>query len=249
MRFHVLTLFPDMFAPMRASIFGRALDAGILALAVFDIRAYSTDKHRRADDYPFGGGAGMVMTCQPIADCMAAATAPPFPEGGRRVFLGPRGTPLTQRVAERLAGYPALALLCGHYEGVDQRVLDACVEEEISVGDYILTGGELPAMVLMDCVARLLPGVLGCGASGGEESFTGNGGLLEYPQYTHPRRALDADVPDVLFSGDHARIAAWRRSESLRVTFERRPDLLDKATLTAKERALVASWRGTLQEP
>ena len=173
-------------------------------------------------------GAGMVMTAQPIMDAMAAVSAS-LP-GARRIYLGPRGKKLTTQLARELAREPSLILLCGHYEGVDQRALDACIDEEISIGDYILTGGELAAMVLTDCVARFIPGVLGSSESPEEESFSD--GLLDYPQYTRPRDLNGRSVPEVLLNGDHAKIAAWRRRESLRATLRFRPDLLEKADLS-----------------
>lgn len=213
---------------LSSSILGRARDAGLLDIACADIRPFSDKKHQNTDDYPFGGGAGMVMTAQPIFDAMAEAAKPPF--DGRRIYLGPRGTPFSQEKARELSREKELVLLCGHYEGVDQRVLDACIDEEISIGDYILTGGELAAMVVIDCVARLIPGVLGSDESPEEESFSG--GLLEYPHYTRPRVWRDMAVPEVLLNGDHAKIAAWRRQQSLLVTKKRRPDLLSKAALT-----------------
>jgi len=220
-----------MFAPvMNASILGRAQQSGRLAVRVVDIRPFSDRKHKNTDDAPFGGGAGMVMTAQPIVDAMAFATArqegeEPF--AGRRIYLSPRGQTLTQKKAAELAALPELALLCGHYEGVDQRAIDLCVDEELSIGDYVLTGGELPAMVLADCVARLLPGVLGCGESAHGESFSeGLDGLLEYPQYTRPRVFRGLEAPEVLLGGNHAQIEAWRLEQSRRITLERRPELV-----------------------
>ena len=200
-----------------------------------DIRPFSDRKHKNTDDYPFGGGAGMVMLAQPIMDAMASVTGEGF--CGRRIYLGPRGRTLSTAVARELAQEKELVLLCGHYEGVDQRALDSCIDEEISIGDYILTGGELAAMVLTDCVARFIPGVLGSAESPEEESFSD--GLLEYPQYTRPRELNGMEVPDVLLSGDHAKIKAWRRIESLRATKRHRPDLLASAELTDKEKHLL----------
>ncbi len=225
----ILTVFPEMFESVfAASILGRAREQGLLDIRLTDIRPFSAAKHKNTDDYPFGGGAGMVMTAQPIMDAMAAVSAS-LP-GARRIYLGPRGKKLTTQLARELARKPALILLCGHYEGVDQRALDACIDEEISIGDYILTGGELAAMVLTDCVARFIPGVLGSSESPEEESFSD--GLLEYPQYTRPRDLNGRSVPEVLLNGDHAKIAAWRRRESLRATLRFRPDLLEKADLS-----------------
>ena len=225
----ILTVFPEMFESVfAASILGRAREQGLLDIRLTDIRPFSAAKHKNTDDYPFGGGAGMVMTAQPIMDAMAAVSAS-LP-GARRIYLGPRGKKLTTQLARELAREPSIILLCGHYEGVDQRALDACIDEEISIGDYILTGGELAAMVLTDCVARFIPGVLGSSESPEEESFSD--GLLEYPQYTRPRDLNGRSVPEVLLNGDHAKIAAWRRRESLRATLRFRPDLLEKADLS-----------------
>ena len=225
----ILTVFPEMFESVfAASILGRAREQGLLDIRLTDIRPFSAARHKNTDDYPFGGGAGMVMTAQPIMDAMAAVSAS-LP-GARRIYLGPRGKKLTTQLARELAREPSLILLCGHYEGVDQRALDACIDEEISIGDYILTGGELAAMVLTDCVARFIPGVLGSSESPEEESFSD--GLLEYPQYTRPRDLNGRSVPEVLLNGDHAKIAAWRRRESLRATLRFRPDLLEKADLS-----------------
>lgn len=236
MRIKILTIFPEMFeSVLNASILGRAREQGLLETECVDIRPFSDRKHKNTDDYPFGGGAGMVMLAQPVADAMAYATGEGFQ--GRRIYLGPRGRTLTTAVARELAQESELVLLCGHYEGVDQRALDACIDEEISIGDYILTGGELAAMVLIDCVARFIPGVLGSADSPEEESFSD--GLLEYPQYTRPREWRGAEVPEVLLSGDHARIRAWRRRESLTATKRLRPDLLEKAALTDKERRML----------
>ncbi len=221
MKIDILTLFPDMFAPLFQSITGRAVEAEKLELRVTDIRSFSQNKHKKTDDYPFGGGAGMVMTCQPIYDAVQAVD----PEHrARRIYLSPKGRTLCQDAVRELAGYDRLLLLCGHYEGVDQRVLDLCMDEEISIGDYVLTGGELPAMVLCDAVARFQPEVLHSADSVAEESFSE--GLLEYPHYTRPEEFMGLRVPEVLLSGHHANIAKWRREQALRITRERRPDLL-----------------------
>ena len=236
MKIKILTIFPEMFeSVMNASILGRAREQGLIEVECIDIRPFSDRKHKNTDDYPFGGGAGMVMLAQPIMDAMKAAMGENF--HGKRIYMGPRGTTLTTAKARELATEEELILLCGHYEGVDQRALDACIDEEISIGDYILTGGELAAMVLMDCVARFIPGVLGSAESPEEESFSD--GLLEYPQYTRPRELNGMEVPEVLLSGDHARIKAWRRQESLRATKRFRPDLLEKAQLTDKEKRML----------
>ena len=236
MKITILTIFPEMFESVLASsILGRAREQGLIEVECVDIRPFSTLKHKNTDDYPFGGGAGMVMLAQPIMDAMDAVTGENF--SGKRIYMGPRGTTLTTAKARELAKEEHLVLLCGHYEGVDQRALDACIDEEISIGDYILTGGELAAMVLTDCVSRFIPGVLGSGESAEEESFSD--GLLEYPQYTRPRELNGMEVPEVLLSGDHAKIKAWRRQESLRATKRFRPDLLEKAELTPKEKKLL----------
>ena len=236
MKITILTIFPEMFESVFASsILGRAREQGLVEVECVDIRPFSTLKHKNTDDYPFGGGAGMVMLAQPIMDAMDAVTGENF--SGKRIFMGPRGTTLTTAKARELAKEEHLVLLCGHYEGVDQRALDACIDEEISIGDYILTGGELAAMVLTDCVSRFIPGVLGSGESAEEESFSD--GLLEYPQYTRPREFRGMEVPEILLSGDHAKIRAWRRQESLRATKRFRPDLLETAELTDKEKKLL----------
>ena len=236
MKIDILTIFPEMFeSVLNASILGRAREQGLIEVSCVDIRPFSELKHKNTDDYPFGGGAGMVMLAQPILDAMASVCGDDF--HGRRIYMGPRGQTLTTAKARELAREEHLVLLCGHYEGVDQRALDSCIDEEISIGDYILTGGELAAMVLTDCVSRFIPGVLGSGESAEEESFSD--GLLEYPQYTRPRELRGMAVPDILLSGDHARIRAWRRLESLKATARFRPDLLEKAELTDKERRLL----------
>ena len=240
LRVNILTTFPEMFGSFfSASILGRAREQGLLDVRVTDIRPFSSCKHHNTDDYPFGGGAGMVMMAQPIMDAMAAVHRD-YP-CARRIYLGPRGKKLTTALARELAGEKELILLCGHYEGVDQRALDACVDEEISIGDYILTGGEPAAMVLVDCVSRFIPGVLGSADSPEEESFSD--GLLEYPQYTRPRDLNGMLVPEVLLNGDHARIREWRRLESLRATLKHRPDLLDTAPLDEKDRIMLETIR------
>ena len=236
MKIKILTIFPEMFeSVMQSSILGRARENGLIEVECIDIRPFSDRKHKNTDDYPFGGGAGMVMLAQPIVDAIRDVQGDHF--SGKRIYMGPRGTTLTTAKARELAQEDELILLCGHYEGVDQRALDACIDEEISIGDYILTGGELAAMVLTDCVARFIPGVLGSSDSPEEESFSD--GLLEYPQYTRPREWNGMEVPEVLLSGDHAKIRAWRRMESLRATKKFRPDLLETAELTAKEKRML----------
>ncbi|MDR1953919.1 MAG: tRNA (guanosine(37)-N1)-methyltransferase TrmD [Clostridiales Family XIII bacterium] len=224
MNIDILTLFPDMFAGvLNASILRRAQDSGALCVAVHDIRAYSTDKHRKTDDAPFGGGAGMVMTPQPVFDAMRDIGS-----GGRPIYMSPRGRLLDGALAEELGREANLLILCGHYEGMDQRVLDHFAFEEVSVGDYILTGGELPAMTLIDAVVRLIPGVLGNASAHAEESIYS--GLLEYPQYTRPA-AFEVEgqspltVPEVLTSGNHKEIRLWNFHRSLELTAALRPDL------------------------
>ena len=236
MEIKVFTLFPEMLRPMLSqSILGRAIRNGLLDVQLIDIRDYTLDKHRSTDDYPFGGGAGMVMTAQPIVDAMAANLGNSF--RGRCIYLSPRGPRLDQRKVEALAREESLALLCGHYEGVDQRVLDSAIDEELSIGDFVLTGGELGALVVIDAVARLVPGVLGSDESSEDESFTT--GLLEYPQYTRPADFRGLKAPEVLLGGNHADITAWRREQSLELTLIRRPELLDTAPLTDADRALL----------
>ena len=239
MKIDVLTLFPEMLRPMlSASILGRAVENGILQVNLVNIRDYTLDKHRRTDDYPFGGGAGMVMFPQPIMDAVAACD----PEHrARRIYLSPRGRTLNQKIVEELAGEEQLLFLCGHYEGVDQRALDVCIDEELSIGDYVLTGGELGALVTIDAVSRLVPGVLGSDESSHDESFST--GLLEYPQYTRPADYLGMRVPGVLQGGNHADIVAWRREQSLEITLNRRPEMLETAPLTENDQRLLARLR------
>ena len=245
-RINILTIFPDLFRGFfDSSILGRAVEQRLIDVRVTDIRPFSQSRHRNTDDYPFGGGAGMVMMAQPIIDAMAASSAE-YPSA-RRIYLGPRGKKLSTSLARELAREKELILLCGHYEGVDQRALDACVDEEISIGDYILTGGEPAAMVLVDCVARFIPGVLGCADSPEEESFSD--GLLEYPQYTRPRELNGMAVPDVLLNGDHAKIRAWRRRESLKATLRYRPDLLETAPLSENDLKILADIRKEMNDP
>ena len=240
MRIDVLTLFPEMFGGvLGASMLGRAAEAGLLEFHVHDIRAYTENKHKKADDYPFGGGAGLVMMAQPIFDCMEAVCAMDA-RPARRILLTPRGRLLSTARARALAAQERLVLLCGHYEGVDERVM-AIVDEELSIGDYVLTGGELPAMVLIDCVSRFIPGVLGCEESAQTESFSS--GLLEYPQYTRPREFEGLTVPEPLLNGNHAHIVDWQLSESLDITLRRRPEMakayLDGRKFTRHQQKVV----------
>ncbi|MHB1315254.1 MAG: tRNA (guanosine(37)-N1)-methyltransferase TrmD [Christensenellales bacterium] len=233
MRIDILTLFPGMFAPVFGeSMLKRAVESGVLQICLHDIREYTQNKHRKTDDYPFGGGSGMIMMAQPVFDCMNAVMEGRQKEQVTRVYMSPRGTLLTQELAKELAGRD-LVILCGHYEGVDQRIIDRLIDMEVSIGDFVTTGGELPAMVLMDCVSRFVPGVLGSSASMEEESFSD--GLLEYPQYTRPSEYEGMNVPDVLQSGHHKKIKEWQRQQSLLITKRNRPDLLEKAGVTQKE--------------
>jgi tRNA (guanine37-N1)-methyltransferase len=222
----VLTIFPEMFpGPLGSSLAGKALADGIWALSITDIRDFATDKHRSVDYTPAGGGAGMVMRADIAAAAIDAARAE-MPAEAPTLYLSPRGTPLRQGRARELAAGPGAILLCGRFEGIDQRVLDARQVEEVSIGDYVLSGGELAAMVLIDACVRLLPGVAGNEVSLAEESFAS--GLLEYPHYTRPREWEGRAIPEVLLSGDHARIAKWRRDGAEKITKERRPDLWEK---------------------
>jgi tRNA (guanine37-N1)-methyltransferase len=232
-RADVLTLFPEMFpGPLGASLAGRALARGDWSLSAHDIRAHATDRHRTVDDTPFGGGAGMVMRAD-VLDTALAAVADARP----MIYLTPRGRPLTQATVQHLAAGPGVVLLCGRYEGIDERVIEARNLVEISIGDYVLSGGEPAALVLLDACVRLLPGVMGAAESGVEESFAGS--LLEYPHYTRPAEWNGRSVPDVLLSGHHGAVAAWRKAQAERITRERRPDLW-AAHLSAMQRGTVA---------
>lgn len=233
MRFDILTLFPGMFAgPLDESILKRAQDAGAIEVQLHDLRGWATDRHRTVDDYPFGGGAGMVMKPEPLFAAVEAIQ-PLAEPSARVVLLTPQGRRLDRALAAELALEPRLLLVCGRYEGVDERVRAHLVDLEVSVGDVVLSGGELPAMLLLDAVARLVPGVLGSADSLTEESF--EGGLLEYPQYTRPAEFRGWGVPDVLTSGNHAEVARWRRRQRLLRTRARRPDLLAGAEVSADE--------------
>lgn len=220
MKIDILTLFPEMFTPLTESIIGRAKNAGKIEINVHDIRNYSLDKHKRCDDYPFGGGAGMVMTPQPIASAIEAVDSE---HKARRIYMSPKGKTLNQSMVSTLISYEHIVLLCGHYEGVDERIIELYIDEEMSIGDYVLTGGELPAMVVTDCLARYVDGVINT-ESLSEESFTG--GLLEYPQYTRPQEFKGLKVPDVLISGNHGEVKKWRKQESEKLTKLKRPDLI-----------------------
>ncbi len=237
MNFHVLTLFPDMVRNgLETSITGRALDKGLFGLDVVNIRDYTKDKHLHVDDSPYGGGAGMVMQAEPIYRAYEAMKEK-ISGKHRVIYVTPQGNVFNQQYAKELAQEEDLVFLCGHYEGVDERVLDMIVTDRFSIGDYVLTGGELPAMVMIDCISRLVPGVLHNEDSSVYESFYEN--LLEYPQYTRPEEFMGQKVPEVLLSGHHAKIEAWRREQSLLRTAQMRPELLEKANLTKKDRKFL----------
>jgi tRNA (guanine37-N1)-methyltransferase len=241
MKINILTIFPEMFEPLRQSMLGRAIENGILEISVTDIRDYTLDKHNRVDDTPYGGGAGMVMQVQPILDAFRGAGY-----GGEVIYMSPRGEMLSGELASELSQKDEITILCGHYEGVDQRALDAMNAREVSIGDYVLTGGELPAMVLIDTVARFIGGVLSSEESVMDESVYS--GLLEYPQYSKPREYEGMEVPEVLLSGNHKEIAKWRWKQSLDLTAERRPDLLREyldqpRELTRREREFLDTYR------
>ncbi|MBO5503486.1 MAG: tRNA (guanosine(37)-N1)-methyltransferase TrmD [Lachnospiraceae bacterium] len=236
MRFHVLTLFPDMIEEgAHNSILARAMDKGLIGVEAVNIRDYTQNKHGRVDDYIYGGGAGLLMQAQPVYDAWEALSGKIREERGedaseqrpvRTVYLSPQGKVFSQEIAEELSREENLILLCGHYEGIDERVLEEIVTDEISIGDYVLTGGELPALVLIDAVSRLVPGVLGNDVSAETDSF--QDGLLEYPQYSRPEEWRGKKVPPILLSGDHAKVDAWRKEQSVQRTKERRPDLYEK---------------------
>ena len=240
MKINILTIFPEMFSPLRMSMLGRAIEAGIIELNITDIRDYTLDKHNRVDDTPYGGGAGMVMQVQPIMDAFRQSSF-----GGEVIYMSPRGEKLSAKLAGELSKLPEITILCGHYEGVDQRVLDSLGAREVSIGDYVLTGGELPAMVLVDTVARFIDGVLAGEESVLEESIYS--GLLEYPQYSRPQKYEGREVPEVLLSGNHGEVDLWRWEESLKLTKERRPDLFEayvesEPDLTKKQKAILEKY-------
>ena len=220
MRIDILTLFPEMFTPLYQSIIGRALKNGKAEIVVTDIREYTLDKHKKCDDTPFGGGAGMVMTAQPIASAISAVDPD---HKARRVYLSPKGRVFSQSVVREYAKLDRLLLLCGHYEGVDQRAIDLFIDEELSIGDYVLTGGEIPALAVTDAVMRYIDGVIN-GDSLSQESFAD--GMLEYPHYTKPREFMGLTVPEVLISGNHEKIEEWRKEQSEKITAKNRPDLI-----------------------
>ena len=240
MIFDILTLFPEMFDSfLAASILGRAISQGKIQVRCHNIRDFAPGKHRVTDDTPYGGGSGMVMKPEPLVRSVAAIQE--LGPRARVILLSPQGQPLKQKAAWELARWPRLLLVCGRYEGVDERVRTLAVDEEISIGDYVLTGGEPAALVLVDAVARLLPGVLGDEQSPQDETFSS--GLIEYPQYTRPREFMGERVPEILLSGDHRKIATWRRRQALERTLARRPDLLQDAKLTEEDRKVLARLR------
>ena len=241
MNFHILTLFPEMVMNgLHTSIIGRAVAKNLLSIEAINIRDYAFNKHQKVDDYPYGGGAGMLMQAEPVYLAYESVQKK-LGYRPRVVYLTPQGEVFHQTMAKELAKEKDLVFLCGHYEGIDERVLDEIVTDYVSIGDYVLTGGELPAMVMMDSISRMVPGVLSNQESGETESFAGN--LLEYPQYSRPEEWHGQKVPPVLLSGHHANIEAWRREQSILRTAKRRPDLLKKADLTNKEWSQVRQWK------
>lgn len=242
MRIDVLTLFPEMFSVLDHSILGRARQEGLFELNLHNIRDYSSNKHRRVDDSPYGGGFGMVMMCQPVMDAIAEVRQQ---NPGPVIFLGPKGKPYSQEIARQLSSLSGFTLLCGHYEGIDERIYSV-IDEEISLGDFILTGGEMAALPVIDSVIRLLPGVLGSDESSQEESFSES--ILEYPQYTKPAEYMGMSVPEVLLSGHHENIRQWRRFMALRTTRERRPDLYAKLDLNKDDRKILRRFDPTEPE-
>ena len=246
MNFHVLTLFPEMIHQgMNTSIIGRAITGGYLSVEAINIRDYAFNKHQKVDDYPYGGGAGMLMQAEPVYLAYQSIEEK-IGYRPRVVYLTPQGSVFNQTMAKDFAKEKDLVFLCGHYEGIDERVLEEVVTDFVSIGDYVLTGGELPAMVMMDSISRMVPGVLSNQESGETESFAGN--LLEYPQYSRPEEWHGKKVPPVLLSGHHANIEAWRREQSILRTAKNRPDLLKKADLTNKEWNQVRQWKKQWKE-
>ena len=237
MKFHVLTLFPEMILQgLNTSITGRAIDSGYISLEAVNIRDFAENKHNRVDDYPYGGGAGIVMQAGPVCKAFESV-AGSMEKKPRVIYLTPQGSVFTQAMAKELAGEEELVFLCGHYEGIDERVLEEIVTDPVSIGDYVLTGGELPAMVMIDAISRLVPGVLSNEESAQFESFQDN--LLEYPQYTRPAVWREKEVPPILLSGHHQNVEKWRREQSVIRTAKRRPDLLKTAELTLSEQELA----------
>lgn len=242
MKYHVLTLFPQMIMDgCKTSIIGRAMDKGLLNVEAIDIRDFSTNKHMKVDDYPYGGGAGMLMQAEPVYRAYHSVVEKiPSRKRPRVIYMTPQGRPFTQKMAEEFAVEDDLIFLCGHYEGIDERVLEMIVTDYVTIGDYVLTGGELPAMVMIDAISRLVPGVLNNDVSAEFESLQDN--LLEYPQYSRPEVFMEKRVPEVLLSGHHGNIAKWRREQSIIRTALRRPDLLEKAELTKKEKQFLKDY-------
>lgn len=243
MNFHVLTLFPQMILDgCKTSIIGRAMEKEILKIEAIDIRDFSTNKHMKVDDYPYGGGAGMLMQAEPVYRAYESVLQKMKNKRRPRVvYMTPQGQPFTQKMAEDFAEEQDLIFLCGHYEGIDERVLEMIVTDYVTIGDYVLTGGELPAMVMIDAISRLVPGVLNNKVSAEFESFQDN--LLEYPQYSRPEEFMGKKVPEVLLSGHHGKIEQWRREQSIIRTATRRPDLLKKANLTKKEEQFLEKYQ------
>ncbi|AYH39706.1 tRNA (guanosine(37)-N1)-methyltransferase TrmD [Christensenella minuta] len=248
MIFNCLTIFPEMFSGFTGtSLCEKAISRALIEINTVNFRDYTEDKHNRVDAYPFGGGAGMLLMPQPLFSCFSALDERYAGKKTRSVYMSPAGRVLTQSKAAELAEYEVVNILCGHYEGVDQRVLDHLIDEEISIGDYVLTGGELPAMVLMDCIMRYVPGVLSNDESLSEESFSG--GLLEYPQYTRPFSFQGMEVPEVLLSGHHKNIASWQREQALLKTLLCRPELLKDAELTGEDMKILERLKNKLDIP
>lgn len=246
MHFHILTLFPDMvLGGLHTSIIGRAVKNQLLSIEAVNIRDFAFNKHQSVDDYPYGGGAGMLMQAEPVYLAFQSV-AEKLKKKPRVVYLSPQGQTFSQKMAEEFAREEDLVLLCGHYEGIDERVLEEIVTDYVSIGDYVLTGGELPAMVMMDSISRMVPGVLTNQESGETESFSGS--LLEYPQYSRPETWHEKKVPPVLLSGHHANVEAWRREQSIYRTARWRPDLLKKADLSNKEWNQIRQWRKQWKE-
>ena len=252
MNFHVMTLFPEMIRQgLSTSIMGRAMERGLISLNAVNIRDYTLDKHKRVDDYPYGGGAGMVMAADPVVRCYQAVENEILLAGRKKprvIYLTPQGATFTQSMAEELAKEEELVFLCGHYEGIDERALEMIVTDQVSIGDYVLTGGELPVMVMIDVISRLVPGVLNNNDSAEFETFHDH--LLEYPQYTRPEEYAGRKVPEVLLSGHHAKIEQWRREQSIVRTRKARPDLMEKALpgLSKKERKFYDSLEKNMEE-
>ncbi len=220
MKIDILTIFPEMFAPLRTSLIGKAVQGNLVELNIIDIREFSKDKHKKTDDYPFGGGDGMIMTPQPLYDAIMSVKTP----DSHVIYMSPKGGVLNQQKVKALSSLQHLIFVCGHYEGIDERIIQLCINEQISIGDYVLTGGEIPAMVVIDSVLRYLPNVLGNQNSTEDESFSD--GLLEYPQYTRPREFMGLSVPEVLLNGNHKEIDNWRAEQKLSETQKYRPELL-----------------------